>query len=1049
MTTFAHISDTHIRNVKYHDEYKKVFKDIYESLENDKPDYIIHTGDIAHTKTQLSPEYFELCADFLKNLADIAPTFIILGNHDGNLKNGNRQDAISPIIEALQHPNLNLLKNSGETQLDNSICLNVLSVFDRDNWVSPSDKSRVNIALYHGAIMGCEINEEWSLDHGEDDVNIFRDFDFAMLGDIHKTQKLDVDGRVWYAGSTVQQNFGESLRKGYLLWDIRDKENFNVEKRLFMSPRPFYTVEINQNGTLPKVKVPKNSRLRLVSNYNLPLIKLRRACDYANAKWSPYSINFVNRAGYSNSSIVHQDGKAINMRDQNTQEKYIKAFLSDKEITDDILERILELNREYSRQIKNTDDVSRNIVWKLKKMKWSNLFNYGESNEIDFDKLNGLVGIFGKNYSGKSSIIDAALFGLFNTTSKGERKNVHIVNQNREKAKCQLEIGVGDDTYKITRNLETYQKKLKGKETKEVKTELDFTKYALGIHPESKNGMTRNATDEIIRKTFGNYNDFMITSMASQMDAFGFINEGSTKRKEILAKFLDLKMFEEKHKLAKKDSAEKKGVIKHLNSVDWRKKLKWNQEALSEILEDIANQSDLCEKHAARTKDLLGEQKIIEEQLRSIGAEPVDIRILLDMLEEKRELQRDIFKAIESGDSYVKGLVALKERLKGFIDNFNLDEYTGQQEQHKSLTDLGRRLKIRQRDLASKIANYQAKIDLLHDHEYDPNCEFCCDNQFVKEAHKAKKEIIKSQEKLEEVNDEIFLNNELLGKIDIKSVKNAIEDYKNKLTKSKTNEAKIQKIRAQNEAHESKKALAGKEIEETLAKIEHYYKNQEAYDNLESLQRDLRAIKLTVSKKQEELEKCNKKIMILMSEEGSTRRLIEEAKEHIKQIDDAEKEFIAYDLYIQAMHANGVSYQVIKSMLPIINKEISSVLNTIVDFEVFFDNVDNKLEIYIKHPKYDPRPLSMGSGAEKTIASMAIRLALISVTNLPKSELFILDEPATALDQDHMEGFIRLLQMIKSQFKTVLLISHLESLKDIVDKTIDIQKADGFAKVKI
>ena len=48
-----------------------------------------------------------------------------------------------------------------------------------------------------------------------------------------------------------------------------------------------------------------------------------------------------------------------------------------------------------------------------------------------------------------------------------------------------------------------------------------------------------------------------------------------------------------------------------------------------------------------------------------------------------------------------------------------------------------------------------------------------------------------------------------------------------------------------------------------------------------------------------------------------------------------------------------------------------------------------------------------------------------------------------------MEGFIRLLQMIKGQFKTVLLISHLESLKDIVDMTIDIQKVDGYAKVKI
>jgi len=43
MTTFAHISDTHIRNLKYHDEYRKVFKDIYDQLHRDQPDYIIHT----------------------------------------------------------------------------------------------------------------------------------------------------------------------------------------------------------------------------------------------------------------------------------------------------------------------------------------------------------------------------------------------------------------------------------------------------------------------------------------------------------------------------------------------------------------------------------------------------------------------------------------------------------------------------------------------------------------------------------------------------------------------------------------------------------------------------------------------------------------------------------------------------------------------------------------------------------------------------------------------------------------------------------------------
>jgi DNA repair exonuclease SbcCD ATPase subunit len=64
--------------------------------------------------------------------------------------------------------------------------------------------------------------------------------------------------------------------------------------------------------------------------------------------------------------------------------------------------------------------------------------------------------------------------------------------------------------------------------------------------------------------------------------------------------------------------------------------------------------------------------------------------------------------------------------------------------------------------------------------------------------------------------------------------------------------------------------------------------------------------------------------------------------------------------------------------------------------------------------------LEMGSGAEKTIASMAIRLALLSVSSLPKGDIFILDEPGTALDEENMEGFVRILDLIKAQFKTIL-----------------------------
>ena len=42
---FAHIADTHIRNLKYHKEYREVFSQLYENLREQKPDYIMDVND--------------------------------------------------------------------------------------------------------------------------------------------------------------------------------------------------------------------------------------------------------------------------------------------------------------------------------------------------------------------------------------------------------------------------------------------------------------------------------------------------------------------------------------------------------------------------------------------------------------------------------------------------------------------------------------------------------------------------------------------------------------------------------------------------------------------------------------------------------------------------------------------------------------------------------------------------------------------------------------------------------------------------------------------
>ena len=366
---FAHIADTHIRNLKYHFEYREVFKQLYKSLKEEKVDYIVHCGDIAHTKTQISPEFVDMCRDFFENLAAIAPTYVILGNHDGNLRNGSRQDALSPIAKAINDPNLILIKNAGEIKINDKFCLNVLSVFDEDNWVEPSNYDAINIALYHGAINKSKTDSNWTLG-GDHSIEIFEEFDFAFLGDIHKTQQLDKEGRIWYAGSTVQQNFGETLDKGYLLWDIESKDEFTTRLITFNNPKPFVTLTLSEKGNLPRVKPPEGARLRIVSENNVSLDKVRKAVDIAKYRYNPESVTYLNRAAGKQIKVAAPEGlENQDLRDLKTQETLMAKYLKEYEATEEVLERVYELNREFNKQIEENEDVMRNVNWSLQSLK--------------------------------------------------------------------------------------------------------------------------------------------------------------------------------------------------------------------------------------------------------------------------------------------------------------------------------------------------------------------------------------------------------------------------------------------------------------------------------------------------------------------------------------------------------------------------------------------------------------------------------------------------------------------------------------------------------
>ena len=67
---------------------------------------------------------------------------------------------------------------------------------------------------------------------------------------------------------------------------------------------------------------------------------------------------------------------------------------------------------------------------------------------------------------------------------------------------------------------------------------------------------------------------------------------------------------------------------------------------------------------------------------------------------------------------------------------------------------------------------------------------------------------------------------------------------------------------------------------------------------------------------------------------------------------------------------------------------------------------------------------------------------------MPKSDIMIMDEPGTALDANNMEGFTRILDILREHFKTTLLITHIDGLKDSVEKVITVANNDGFAHIE-
>jgi DNA repair exonuclease SbcCD ATPase subunit/predicted phosphodiesterase len=1039
------ISDIHVRLYKRKDEYEKVFSNLYDNIKTkiSDGDIILLTGDIVHTKTDMSPEMIDLVCDLLNNLADIAPVILVPGNHDANLNNLDRMDALYPIVKAIKNPNVTYLKQSGLYTFAN-ITFSIMGIFNNKSDYFRSDSitnDSVKIAVYHGTVNGCQMDNGHILNDNKMEISFFDGFDFAMCGDIHKRQilqKYDATSKkpyVAYPGSIIQQNHSESVDKhGYLIWNLENKtyEEVDIENDF-----GYITLDVLDGSLQPITGImPPKPRFRLRVN-NTSATELKSCLSDIRKLYNPIEVTYVKKTGSSLNAATSNKLDFSKIRDISFQNELLKEYLtSNYPITDEQLNRVYELNKELNSKLPIVD-IKRNIIWKPIKFEFSNMFSYGENNSINFENLEGIAGIFGGNATGKSSILEALTYCIFDKSSK-TFKAALVLNSRKTKFHCKLEFEIDGIRYFIEK---TAKKGSKGT----IPVKINFWRVNADGSTENLNGDERKDTTSVIKSYIGTYEDFILTSIQSQKNPSNFADKKQTERKDLLLQFMDVTIFEKLYDIASSDMKEYKTLLKQFEKRDFDSEMETYN---SELLDVDSKILDL----KSSKKTLADEKDLLDSQFIEMSKEIVKIELPTMSLESLIQLKSTLESDIKSENVKLSSASANESEQTSILNKANtlLEEYNklNIESRYLNYSDFTKKLNSVDSDINRLLAivkNKMEKSNNLLKLEYDPNCTFCMNNIFVKDAIIAKKEL---------EDDEIKSNKLLLEKTqlesNIKSLGNILVDNE-RLIKVKNLIQNTEKLILQYQNEHSKISLListkSSKLDQTKLDIIKYENSEKLIKSnakiqlkLDALKKDLVDVKSRISKNESELELINSKRAVINSR-------IQDIDTEISDFAKKESEFETYEKYTDAMHRDSIPKNLISQSLPRIEEEVNNILSQIIDFNIMLEMDDADINIKIVYDEDRMWNVELGSGMEAFITGIAMRLALTDISSLPRPTFIAIDEGFGSLDSNNMSSIPALFDYLKSNLQFVLIISHIDHIRDFVDLSLNFKVNNGYSEI--
>tara|TARA_R100000664_G_C2760152_1_gene150931 strand:- start:7527 stop:10664 length:3138 start_codon:yes stop_codon:yes gene_type:complete len=1039
-----HIADVHWRGLSRHDEYRESFSAFIKQARDLQPDIIYIGGDIVHSKTQgISPELIDCLSWWFTELSKICHVHVILGNHDGLLNNRGRQDAISPILSALDNQKIHLYKESGVYPTGvTGFNWCVFSCFDEEGWdrVIPIE-GEINIALYHGGVWGSKTDIDWEIE-GEVDLEFFLNYDFALLGDIHKTQFLNDKKTVAYCGSSIQQNYGEDPGKGFLFWDIRSKDDFDVTFYEIPHHKPFVTIDWLGSVDLTLAStgsIADGSRFRIRSDRKIHQTDIttlyRRLKDSKRATEIVFKIDQDVDPGTIDAGSESFSKK--NLRDFSVHQKLMRTYYENTEISPETWSKIEEKISKYIGNISKKDSITRNTRWSIRKLSFDNTFGYGKGNSLNFDKLGGITGIFGKNRQGKSSIIGSLMYCLYNTTDRGGIKNIHIINTRKKHCKASVEIDVNGVKYRIDRGTVKHQAR---KGHVYATTNLAISKIdESGSVIEDMSGEQRRDTEKVVQSLIGTSDDFLLTSLSSQGEMNAFIKEKATSRKNILNKFLDLEIFDQMFAMAKDDSAEIRLRAKSLPKIDWEDEIKNQEREIFEKREKISKAEAFLNKLRSQHQNL---------KIQLATSPDRDVVTTTDV-SNQRDLISSVLGSLKSAKNLLKDLSSevsdseLKiNKINTVRSQFPLEDIKEKLlELRQNKTDL---LKLeheldRQKTVLKNQERSIKKLEGVPCGDQFPSC------RFIKDSHRNKLKIEDQKELISLISSQAKSARRRIKTLESENLEEKINRYDDLINKESELKVNISSVRIK--IHETNSEILS--LEKKLDSARDDLSNMEIHvvDDVD----DSVAIKLKkkISDISSKIVQADARRLSLVEQIGKCEmrlaNLVEERDLSVRIFNELE----VYDLIMQGVSKRGIPRLIMRSQLPYINSEISKILQGVMGFtvELEADTDSNSMDVFINYGD-SKRVIELGSGMEKMISSLAIRVALINVSSLPKPDVFIIDEGFGTLDENNVASCNLLLDSMRKWFKNILIISHVDGVKDVVDNVLDISSNGKNAELK-